>query len=234
MPRISRKDLKTNFFHIMTQGINKSYIFEKDLEKKKYIKIMYELKEESNISIIAYTIMDNHAHLLIKCNSIRDMSSYMHKLNTTYAVFYNKLYKRVGYVFRDRYKSEAIINEMHLYNCIRYIFENPVKAKICNNIEEYNYSNYKQFKLKDKLYTDSVEEYNNFIDTEEEKYNIYAQVVSDFLHKNKIDKEGLIKNKEKLKEIVNVLRINYKISSRKIEGLLFISRETIRKLIDKS
>lgn len=34
MPRIPRNYMKTNFFHVMTQGINKSYIFEKSLEKK--------------------------------------------------------------------------------------------------------------------------------------------------------------------------------------------------------
>ncbi len=233
MPRIPRNYMKTNFFHVMTQGINKSYIFEKSLEKKKYIKLMYQLKEECNISIIAYAIMDNHSHLLIKCNSIKDMSSYMHKLNTTYAAFYNRLYKRVGYVFRDRYKSEAIVNEIHLYNCIRYIFENPVKARICDRMEQYNYSNYKQFKFKYKLYICSEVRYNSFIDTEEEKDSIYNEVINEFLYTNNINKDKLIKNKEKLKEIVNILHKNYRISSRKMEELLFISRETIRKLIDK-
>lgn len=233
MPRIPRNYMKTNFFHVMTQGINKSYIFEKSLEKKKYIKLMYQLKEECNISIIAYAIMDNHSHLLIKCNSIKDMSSYMHKLNTTYAAFYNRLYKRVGYVFRDRYKCEAIVNEIHLYNCIRYIFENPVNARICDRMDQYNYSNYKQFKFKYKLYMCSEVKYNSFIDTEEEKDGIYNEVINEFLYTNNINKDKLIKNKEKLKEIVNILHKNYRISSRKMEELLFISRETIRKLIDK-
>ena len=43
-----------------------------------------------------------------------------------------------------RYKSEWIYGEEHLYNCIKYIYDNPVKAGICKRPEEYLYSNYRR------------------------------------------------------------------------------------------
>ena len=42
MPRISRKYLKTKFFHVITQGNNKNYIFDQPEDIKKYIKIIYK------------------------------------------------------------------------------------------------------------------------------------------------------------------------------------------------
>ena len=56
-----------------------------------------------------------------------------------YGRYYNKKYNRVGYVFRDRYKSEGIHREEHLYSCIRYIYNNPVKAGLCSHAKEYSY-----------------------------------------------------------------------------------------------
>ena len=94
MPRISRKYAETLVFHIMTQGINKSFIFEKAEDKKFYIKTMYKLKDEFKIKIIAYCIMDNHTHMLIETERIDELSKYMLKLNTIYGKYYNKKYKR--------------------------------------------------------------------------------------------------------------------------------------------
>ena len=52
MPRYPRKNIKTEYLHIMTQGINKSYIFNNDEDIKYYIKLMYELKDEHKLNII--------------------------------------------------------------------------------------------------------------------------------------------------------------------------------------
>ena len=56
----------------------------------------------------------------------------------------NKKRKRVGYVYRDRFKTQVINNEKHLYNCILYIHNNPVKANMCKKTSEYKFSSYKK------------------------------------------------------------------------------------------
>lgn len=105
MPRNPRIYLNTEYFHVIVQGINKSFIFNSPIDIKFYIKNMNELKEKYNVEIIAYCVMNNHIHFLIKSKTIKNLSNYMHSLNTRYGCYYNKKYKRVGYVFRDRYKA---------------------------------------------------------------------------------------------------------------------------------
>ncbi len=50
--------------------------------------------------------------------------------------------KEYGYVFRDRYKSEPILDKRQLIQCIKYIHQNPVKANMVKQIDEYPYSSY--------------------------------------------------------------------------------------------
>ncbi len=224
MPRIPRNYSNSTFYHVMTQGINKSFIFQKHEDILYYIKLLYST--QLNVKIIAYCIMNNHAHILINVNQIEVLGKYMHQVNTKYALYYNKKYNRVGYVFRDRYKSETIHGEKHLHNCIHYIYNNPVKANICERPDEYAYSNYKEFKRKVDIQED---EYNFIdIDTKEEKCQ---EIVNEFLKKNNMTKEDFLKNNEKLKELVIVLRKIKGISFRTIEKEVDISREKLRQII---
>lgn len=225
MSRIPRNYIKTSFFHVITQGINKSYIFERAEDIKYYIKIMYQLTLEQKIKIIGYCIMSNHAHMLIETEEINELSKYMQRLNTKYGKYYNKKYNRVGYVFRDRYRAQGIYTEKYLYNCLRYIYNNPVKAEICKNAEDYPYSNYK------KIDGELNEDYT-FIDIEDNDKNI-GEIIKKFLKGNEMELTDLKREKRKLKELVIILKKQYNISLRNIAKELHMGRETIRKLYDE-
>ena len=69
----------------------------------------------------------------------------MSNINTSYAQYYNKVEDRVGYVFRDRYRAEPIMTNSHLYNCISYIHNNPVKAGMVKTCGDYKYSSYNDY-----------------------------------------------------------------------------------------
>ena len=225
MSRQARSDLKTNLFHIMVQGINKSYIFNDSIDIKYYIKLLYELNNQHNIQIIAYCVMNNHTHILIKSENIDEMSKFMKRVNVKFSRYYNKKHNRVGYVFRDRFKSQGIYSEKHMYNCIRYIYENPVKAGICKSPDEYPYSNYNK---KIDLYNN--EDCMSFIDTEEDTNMCCEFMLKEILKNNNIDLIELKNNKDLLRNIVEIMIKQYKYSLRNISEKLGIGRETIRKL----
>ena len=225
MPRFPRNYLKTSFFHVMSQGINKNFIFEDSIDIKFYIKNMYEIKDKYNVKIIAYCIMNNHVHMLLETAGVENLSKYMHCLNTRFGQYYNKKYKRVGYVFRDRYKAEGIYSEKQLYNCIKYIYDNPVKAEICKKPEEYEFSNYKKIDFIDD------EEYA-FIDVEEDKEIICEKLVKEFLNKKKMKMEEVRENKEELKKLIKILK-QYKIAFRTISKTININREKLRREYNK-
>ena len=132
----------------MVQGINKEYIFENDYFKEKYRKILQEKITDYDINLICYCVMDNHVHLVANYKDVDELSTFMKRLNTAYAKWYNDHKGRVGYVFRDRYKTEQILDYHHLYSCIIYVHNNPVKAKIVSKPEQYRFSSYRNCILK--------------------------------------------------------------------------------------
>ena len=184
---------------------------------------MYKLVEEHDIKIIAYCIMNNHTHMLIETKDLKELSKYMQRLNMKYGRYYNKKYNRAGYVFRDRYKSEGIYSNEQLYSCIRYIYNNPVKAGMCKEAREYPYSNYKEY-----IYETEAE--YKFMDIEDDAGEICQNVIEEFLVENGITFEELKQNRNILRKLIIFLKNEYDVSLRKIAERININRETVRKI----
>lgn len=143
MSRIARACSDTNCFHVMVQGIAKEYIFDTDEMKNTYLYNLNQYKADDEIKIIAYCIMGNHCHLLIYAPNVERLGHFMRRVNTRYAQYYNFKSERVGYVFRDRFKSQAIYDTKYVGNCLCYIHNNPINAGIVHNAEDYAYSSYR-------------------------------------------------------------------------------------------
>ena len=82
MPRKARKEINSKFLHVMIQGINREYIFNNDKDIKVFLKFVKEKIKEFDLSIIAYCIMNNHAHFLIYTENINLVSKLMKMVNT--------------------------------------------------------------------------------------------------------------------------------------------------------
>ena len=146
IPRIARSNLNSSFFHVIIQGHKKEYIFQKKKYIKKYIEIIKKYLGKYQIQIIAFCIMNNHAHFLIKAEKIEELSKFMHQINFCYATYYNYMEEgRVGHVYRDRFLSEQITTKRYLIQCIKYIHFNPVKAKMVDECKDYRFSSYNYF-----------------------------------------------------------------------------------------
>lgn len=148
MARLARESFETQFFHVMVQGLDREAIFSETNLKDKYAFNLDFYKTEFHIKILAYCIMDNHCHLLLKVPNVNAMAKYMKKVNTTFAQYYNYCRQRTGYVFRDRYKSQPIYDEKYLLNCLVYIQNNPVKAGIVDRAETYRFSSLNDYLMR--------------------------------------------------------------------------------------
>ena len=240
MARGPRKCTNMFFYHIMVQGINKEYILNEVEDKRQYLKFINKVKKEIDVYIVSYCIMDNHVHILIKEEYIECLSRFMHKVNTLYAMYYNKKYNRVGYVFRDRYKSQVIYSEKQLYTCINYIHNNPVKAGICRLASEYEYSSYNEY-IKNMeeiqrningllIKEDILDKKENFLEIEEEKEVEIKKAIEEYMKINNINFDTLKNERKNLKEIINMLKEYYGLSLRQISIYINVGRETVRNI----
>lgn len=171
MKRRDYKNLSVNsVYHIYNRGNNKEKIFcdEQDyraflfrlglalgididdlnksvLTKSPKSRIRITKLIEGLFKLHAFCLMPNHFHLLIEQCSDIPISMLMKKMCTSFAMYVNKKYKRVGYVFQDRFKSVIIENNSQFIWTISYIHMNPVKSCLVANPDEYKWSSYNDF-----------------------------------------------------------------------------------------
>ena len=136
MPRSVRKISKTGIYHVMLRGINKQLIFEEPADYLKFLDCLFDVKEISGFKLYAYCLMGNHIHMLIK-EVDEPLSSIFKRIGARYVFWFNWKYERSGHLFQDRFKSEPIENDEYFISVLLYIYQNPVKAGLCENATDY-------------------------------------------------------------------------------------------------
>ena len=83
--------------------------------------------------------MSNHIHILVheECQ----LELFVKKLASSYVFYFNRKHERIGHLFQDRFRSEAVEDDRYLLAVFRYILQNPWKARICRP-EEYAWSSW--------------------------------------------------------------------------------------------
>lgn len=193
--------------------------------------------------------MDNHAHLCIYHEDIKDVSKFMHRINSNFASYYNFIEDRVGYLFRNRFYSQEIFDKEQLFNVIAYIHNNPLKARMVENLEDYKYSSYNQFKNKkiDKDIISLVFETENYMDIfnymhknynelivsdikEDKKYNC-EKIIEKYCSQKNISIEYIKYNSEMLIEIIKILKTKCDLTNKEISNILKVNKNRVGRIV---
>ena len=144
MPRHAREKCESNIYHVMLRGAGQQQIFEDTEDFEHFLEILAECKQISEFALYAYCLMGNHVHLLIK-EQQEPLEKVVKRIATRYVYWFNVKYDRCGHLFQDWFKSEPISNEQYFLTVLRYIHQNPVKVGICENVDDYQYSSYREY-----------------------------------------------------------------------------------------
>lgn len=135
------------YYHIYNRGTNKMEIFNDSLDYKAFMERLYVLngnlktkfsdirpgstwtidKEGDLVDIIAWVLMPNHFHLLIRTKNDTGLSNFMQKLGTSFSMYYNKKHDRTGRLFEGTFKAKHITEDNYLKYLYSYIHLNPLK-----------------------------------------------------------------------------------------------------------
>lgn len=140
MPRKKRTMSRTGIYHVILRGINQYIIFEDDRDSAYFLTLLKKMHQKHGFVIYAYCLMNNHIHLLLQTKDLHHLAQIMHNLETCFVRWYNAKYKRVGHLFQGTYRSFPIENANGFLRCIRYIHNNPVRAGIVDNPNDYKWS----------------------------------------------------------------------------------------------
>jgi REP element-mobilizing transposase RayT len=150
MPRRVRQQSGSGIYHVMMRGINRQTIFEDEADYQKFLQTILKYKAQCGYEIHAYCLMSNHVHLLIKVGK-ESLGQIMQRICGSYVYWYNWKYQRVGNLFQDRFKSEAVEDDTYFLQVQRYIHQNPVKAGLVDDVEDYRWSSYNEYIKKGRI-----------------------------------------------------------------------------------
>src|SRR5680860_333938 len=135
------------YYHLYNRGVEKRIIFLDNADRYRFLKLIYlcnshqsvdigEISEglpfrhergETLVDIGAYTLMDNHFHLLVKEKIEGGISKFMGKVCTGYSMYFNKRYKHSGALFQGVFQATHMDTDPLLEYIYSYIHLNPVK-----------------------------------------------------------------------------------------------------------
>lgn len=141
--------VENGYYHLYNRGVEKRKIF---LDHQDYAVFLSYLKYYLNpnqgsdpkslaneVEMIAFCLMPNHFHLLIKQITKNGITKLMRAVCVKYVMYFNKKYSRVGTLFQGKYKGVLITNDVYFLHLSRYIHLNPSPG---SDPKTYLYSSY--------------------------------------------------------------------------------------------
>jgi putative transposase len=140
MPRIARVCAAGYPHHITQRGNNKEKVFSADEDRRFYLEVLQRYGNKHGIEILAYCLMGNHVHIFGVPDKDTSLAKGIGGTNLMYTQYINRKYNRSGRLWQNRFFSAIVEEEPYLWAVMRYIEQNPVRAKIVKRAEEYQWS----------------------------------------------------------------------------------------------
>ncbi|MBU0570188.1 transposase [Patescibacteria group bacterium] len=164
--------IKNGYYHIYNRGVEKRIIYQDTQDYKVFLgylkeylspkpkvtdikRVEFSLRGQGfkamprlpnnyqkEIDLIAYSLLPNHFHFLIKQTENYSMKKFLHSLLSRYTKYFNKKYDRIGPLFQGRYRAVLVNDDRYLLHLSRYIHLNP--SEYANNLTKA-YSSYADY-----------------------------------------------------------------------------------------
>jgi putative transposase len=176
MPRIARIVGLGFPHHVVQRGNNKEKVFLDREDYGKYLSLLGKYSGEKGTPILAYCLMSNHVHLLVRPLEEDALAKMMQAVTLCYTQYFNREKGRTGRLWECRYYSTVVDGDRYLWTVSKYIENNPVRGGIVKRPENYPYSSAKAHLLgrkdpllKEPLFVKSeLNEYRRLIRLEED------------------------------------------------------------------
>lgn len=98
------------------------------------------------INIIAYCIMPDHYHLIVKTNCTHtEFCHFMSNFENAYSKYFNAKIRRKGPLYQSRFKSVLVEDNEQLLHLTRYIHLNPTTKRLVEYPQDWPWSSYKKY-----------------------------------------------------------------------------------------
>jgi putative transposase len=126
-------------YHVTSRGVARTPIALDDEDRLSFLTLLAREVRREGWDALAFCLMPNHYHLIVE-TSLDRLSRGLHRLNGEYALTFNQRHGRWGHLFGDRFAAWVIRDDDHLSNALQYVLQNPVRAGLCRDPEDWAWS----------------------------------------------------------------------------------------------
>ncbi len=177
------------YYHLFNRGANKPRIF---FEIENYVhclRLIEKYARVANVRVIAYCLMPNHFHLLLRQNVEGSISKFVQNTFNSYTQAVNAQQKHSGTLFQGKARGKHITSDSHALQLVRYLHLNPVEARLVRTPEQWEFSDFlvwsgsrasslTDLSLRD-AYVESGPRYSDFVTSYDGQKDVTA--IHDFL-----------------------------------------------------
>jgi putative transposase len=155
MSRLARVVIPGLPHHITQRGNGRQKVFYSDEDYALYMRLITESCTSAKVTCLGFCLMPNHLHLILVPADEDGLRAALSKANRAYAGIINGRRKVKGHFWQGRYGSVPM-DDAHLYEALRYVLLNPVKARLVERPEGWKWSSARAYlKGKDDGLTNS-------------------------------------------------------------------------------
>jgi putative transposase len=131
--------LTLRYYRCQKTPIQLSRFLEQAKEKRAIDLSILERNENVRVEILAYVLMPNHFHLLMKQSITDGIKELQHQLWDSYGRFFNLRHERSGTLWQGRFKAKLLETDEQLMHVSRYIHINPLVAGLVDTKNLFSY-----------------------------------------------------------------------------------------------
>ncbi len=125
-------------YHVLNRANARMTIFEKEGDYKAFEKILRQAVHRTGTDVMAWCLMPNHWHLVIKPHADGELSRFVGWLSLTHTQRWHAHRHSTGsgHVYQGRFKSFPVQDEEHFLTVCRYVERNALRANLVARPED--------------------------------------------------------------------------------------------------
>lgn len=159
-----RTFVNDSIFHIYNRGVEKRTTFVTPDDYQRFLDSLFHYQQRRaearqfslshhepedrrrpfRFELLAYCLMTNHFHLVVRQTEEGGISSAMGQLLNSYTKYFNTKYQRVGHLWQGRFQAVPVVDDDQFVHVVRYALINPHVAGLTTDVLAYPYSSIRE------------------------------------------------------------------------------------------
>ncbi len=117
---------------MLNRGNHREALFHGPEEYGQFLELLAGAPRRFEVALWGYCLMSNHWHLVVEVDDVEQLSRWVHWICNRHVRLFHRGRRELGggHIYQGRYKSFPIEDEGYMYQVLRYVEANPVRARL--------------------------------------------------------------------------------------------------------